>query len=143
MVLLQMMQWYNIIGIAISSALSGGAIVFVLKWARFKKMDDVSVDEKKAQVRRIDVDTEIAISTEAMKLVTTLRAQLDSLNSYYHNVQQELNNERKRNDEARDKIDELQELLDEKIRECNDLSVEVEQLRIKVEKYEREIKRRP
>lgn len=144
MQLLQEMTFINTIVLTIGSLLTGTGIgIFLLKRYFFRKMDRANVDEKLAMVRKIGVETEISISAESLRIVSTLRTQLDSMNKYQNEIQEDLNNERRRCEEQQKRIDSLQKNLDKEKETCKQMAAELEQLKIQVKKYEQENRRRP
>lgn len=138
MKLLQEMTFINTVVLTVGSLLTGTGIgIFLLKRYFFRKMDKANVEEKLAQVRKIGVETDIAISAEALRIVGTLRTQLETMTKYQNEIQEDLNSERRRCEEQQRRIDCLQDNLDQEKETCRQMAVELEQLRIQVAKYEK------
>lgn len=137
MILLQQMTWFNQIFQTIAALATGGVIVYMLKMRRFKNLDSANVDEKRAKVKQIESDIDRSLYAEAMKLVDSFRTQLESMNKYNSEIQDDLILERKRNEEAQRKIEHLQRSCAEMEERCREMAIELEQMKIKVEQYER------
>lgn len=129
--------WINEIFKLAAAVVAGGVINELIKKKRYKRLDDADVEEKRAKVKQIEADIDISLHSEGMKLVQELRKQINTMNTYHHEVQVDLDREKKRNEEAQRRIEQLQESLNKEMERCREMTIEIEQLRIKVEQYER------
>lgn len=129
--------WINEIFKLAGALIAGGVIRELIIKRRYKNMDNANVEEKLATVRKIEADIDISLHSEGMKLVQALRSQIETMNTYHHEVQADLDREKKRNQEAQRRIEQLQESLNKEMERCREMTIEIEQLRIKVEQYER------
>ena len=129
--------WLNEVFKLAAAVVAGGVINELIKKRRYREMDNANVEEKLASVRKIEADIDISLHSEGMKLVQALRNQIETMNTYHHEVQEDLNREKERNKEAQRRIEQLQESLNKEMERCREMTIEIEQLRIKVEQYER------
>jgi predicted signal transduction protein with EAL and GGDEF domain len=128
------MTWVNVLVLVLGSAGGGGLItavtLYLLKWKRFKNMDQVEVEEKRAAVKRMGVETDILISAETMKLVEYLQKENARRDEYLNQLQEELDAARKRNEKLQLELDHEKEM-------NKQMATELEQVKVKLQQYER------
>jgi len=88
-------DWYNLIFVLIGAG-GGGTLIMLalLKWRRFRKLDAALVAEKKAQIGKIQAETDISIFAEYRVLVQQLRDQLMNLKKYCDELEFDLEKEK-------------------------------------------------
>lgn len=131
------MNWYNLLPVIIGSLITGGALVYALKWIRFRKMDPLVIAEKKAQIEKLEIENEIAISKEYLNWIGTLKDELNRIIAKMNSIQVELENERKVSQEYQRKNMILQKELEQERETCRKFITELEQIKLKLQVYER------
>lgn len=138
------LQWYEIIGMLFTA---GGGLTLLglalVKWARFRSKDRADVEHKRAEARKILAETDVAVSTEAMRVVRDMREELAQERQTSEQLREKIesrDDELHKAKEALFKADVLTKQLREDINRKDELlqqkDIEIEQLYIRLQKCE-------
>jgi chromosome segregation ATPase len=138
-------QWYQILAVIITPLAGFSAIaIFVLKTRRFKLKD-------RAEVNRMEVDTDVALAKEINEYAKTIKEDLKNARNDLNDARKECDETKEELKEAKDKIFKLT-IQNDRLEERNiqlthqfedaqdklrDLESRNEQLLIKIQQYEK------